>query len=113
VRNFIIKTTAWIFLFTALILGLAVFSLIFLVSIYLKEANLFKIVLLDMGIILFGLLIITLGIGFFEFILSLIDIEEKIEEIEEEVTGEEKEVEEEGGEKKGKEKEEEEKLEEI
>jgi hypothetical protein len=107
VKHLIIKITAWFLLIIAILLGLGILSLVFFVSVYIKEANLLKIVLVDMGFILFGLLIIAIGVGFFEFILSLIKIEEEIEEIEEEIGVEEK------GAEKNKEKVKEKPLEEL
>ena len=80
-KNFLIKLTAWFILIISILFGLGFFALVVLLSIYIKEMNMIKLALVDMGLILFGLLFIALGLGFFEGIYSLLEIEEEIEGI--------------------------------
>jgi len=82
-KNIGIKIVAWAFLAIGLIVGLSIISSIFFVPVLIPEAKLIKLFLLDSILFIVGCFAILVGFGLFEFLLSLIKIEEELEEIEE------------------------------
>lgn len=81
-KNLILKITAWAFLILGILIGLSIIALIFILPFIISEAKLTKLVLADFIIFLIGCLVIVVGFGIYEFFLSLIKMEEEIEEIE-------------------------------
>lgn len=83
-RNILLKITAWIILLWCFTLSLAFLSLIFVIFILIKDANVVKMIFVDIGLVVIAVLVFIVGLGFFEFVTSFVHVEEEIEEISEE-----------------------------
>jgi len=81
-RNILFKITAWIILLWCFTLSLAALSLIFVLFILIKDANAVKMVFVDIGLVVIASLVFIVGLGFFEFVTSFVQVEEQIEELE-------------------------------
>lgn len=78
----VIKTVVWsIFLF-CLVGSLCLLTAIFFVSTYFKEANLYKVLLIDAGLVVIAFAVFILGLGALEFVREVDKVEKKVEEIE-------------------------------
>lgn len=77
-----IKIMAYIILIVSIVLALLLLGLIFFVSLANPNLNLFRLVLIDIGLVLLGFVVFLFGLGIFEFFLSFLKVEEEIEEIE-------------------------------
>lgn len=77
-----IKIMAYIILIVSIVLALLLLGLIFFVSLANPNLNLFRLVLIDIGLVLLGFIVFIFGLGIFEFLLSFLKVEEEIEELE-------------------------------
>lgn len=82
-KSTLLKITAWIILLWCSILGLGILSLIFVILISIKDANLIKQIAVSAGLVILASLVFIAGLGFFEFVTSFLKVEEEIENIEE------------------------------
>ena len=81
-KKFILKFTTWLVLVVTIVICLVILSLIFFISVWIKNANLTKLILLDFGLVIVAGLVLISGIGCFEFMRSLLQVEKEVDEIE-------------------------------
>lgn len=82
-KQFIIKMAAWIVFSLFTLLSLGILSIVFFLFVWLKDANMVKMIILDLVIILVSLGTFVSGLGILEFVLSFIKVENDLEDLEE------------------------------
>lgn len=93
-KTIVLKIFAWVVLGFGIILSLVViYGMVFLAVYLNKEANLTRLIIFDIGLVLLAVVIFLIFFGIFEFILSHIEMKETISEMCEEVERLEHEVE--------------------
>lgn len=79
-KKFVLKFVTWLVLVVTIVITMAILSLILFISIWIKDANMTKLVLFDFGLVILAGLVLVSGIGCFEFMRSFIQVEKEVEE---------------------------------
>jgi hypothetical protein len=83
-KKTLFKITAWLIFIWCVLLSLGVLSLIFVIFITIKDANIVKLILVDFILVVIAGIIFTVGLGVFEFVTSFLEVEKEIEKRESE-----------------------------
>lgn len=85
-KNVVLKFMAVVFMGIASLLAIGVLGfMVYMTATRLGEANLVRLILLDIGLVIISFVIFMVGLGAYEFMKSFIELKDEVKGIEEEI----------------------------